>query len=270
MGDFMKRLMIILIAIAMLATLIGGALTASADTDVSVTVDGRKVVFPDAKPFIDENGRTLIPVRFVTEDLGATVEWNAQDREVYITKDGVNIMIRIGQEIILVNGRTKAMDTKAIIKADRTYVPIRYVAEELGATVGWNASTRTVIITTVGGSAEPTPTPTPSKVSSVTPTKDPVTGWIIIKENLTYVEFAMTIPWDPDNEILNKRYDAAEKMLAERYGEEIAKEVFAYVRLKQTRSYVLEMKDFKFKNQIISASGSGIAVDVKVWKEGVF
>ena len=59
-------------------------------------------------------------------------------------------------------------------------------------------------------------------------------------------------------------------MLAERYGEEIAKEVFAYVRLKQTRSYVLEMKDFKFKNQIISASGSGIAVDVKVWKEGVF
>ena len=115
MGDFMKRLMIILIAIAMLATLIGGALTASADTDVSVTVDGRKVVFPDAKPFIDENGRTLIPVRFVTEDLGATVEWNARTGSVH-NKRRVNIMIRIGQEIILVNGRTKAMDTKAIIK----------------------------------------------------------------------------------------------------------------------------------------------------------
>ena len=106
----MKRLLIILAAIVLMVPLIGGALTASADADVSVTVDGRKVVFPDAKPFIDENGRTLIPVRFVTEDLGATVEWNAQDREVYITKDGVYIMIRIGQEMILVNGRTKAMD----------------------------------------------------------------------------------------------------------------------------------------------------------------
>jgi len=189
----MKRLMIAIVAIAMLVTLIGGVLMVNANADVSVTVDGKKVVFPDAKPFIDENGRTLIPVRFVTEDLGATVEWNAQDREVYITKDGVNIMIRIGQEMILVNGKPKAMDTKAIIRDDRTYVPIRYVAEELGATVRWDAATRTVIITTVGGSLDPTPTPTPSKVSSVTPTKDPITGRIKIEENLTYVEFSMSI-----------------------------------------------------------------------------
>ena len=106
----MKKIIITTIIIAMMATLIGGVLMVNANADVSVTVDGNKVVFPDAKPFIDENGRTLIPVRFVTEDLGATVEWNAQDREVYITKDGVYIMIRIGQEMILVNGRTKAMD----------------------------------------------------------------------------------------------------------------------------------------------------------------
>ncbi len=261
----MKRLLIILVAIALMVPLIGGALTASADADVSVTVDGRKVVFPDAKPFIDENGRTLIPVRFVTEDLGATVEWNAQDREVYITKDGVNIMIRIGQEMILVNGRTKAMDTKAIIKEDRTYVPIRYVAEELGATVGWDASTRTVIITTV---KDVEPTPTPVKKPSAAPTKDPVTGWITVEENLTWVEFDMLIDWDPDNEILNKRYDAAEKMFAEKYGQKIAKEVFAYVRLKQTRQYVLEYKEFKLNNQKITVSGKGIAVSVQVWKEG--
>jgi len=265
----MKKLMIILAAIVLMVPLIGGALTVNANADVSVTVDGKRVVFPDAKPFIDENGRTLIPVRFVTEDLGATVEWNVQDREVYITKDGVYIMIRIDQEMILVNGKTKAMDTKAIIKEDRTYVPIRYVAEELGATVGWDAATRTVIITTVGGSPNPTPTPTPSKVSSVTPTKDPVTGWIKIRENVQDVEFSMSILWNPDNELLNKRYDAAEKIFAERYGEEIAKEVFAYVRLKQTGSYVLEMRDFKLNNQIISVSGSGSGLDIKVWKEGV-
>ena len=261
----MKRLMIILVAIAMLVPLIGGALTVNANADVSVTVDGKRVVFPDAKPFIDENGRTLIPVRFVTEDLGATVEWNAQDREVYITKDGVYIMIRIGQEIILVNGRTKAMDTKAIIKEDRIYVPIRYVAEELGATVGWDASTRTVIITTV---KDVEPTPTPVKKPSATPTKDPVTGWIHIREDRTWVEYSMSIHWDEDNEILNKRYDAAEKMFAERYGKDIAKEIFAYVRLKQKGSDVLEYREFKMNNQVITVAGKGSGLDVKVWKEG--
>ncbi|NLM59475.1 MAG: copper amine oxidase N-terminal domain-containing protein [Clostridium sp.] len=261
----MKKIIITTIIMAIMATLIGGVLMVNANADVSVTVDGNKVVFPDAKPFIDENGRTLIPVRFVTEDLGATVEWNAQDREVYITKDGVNIMIRIDQEMILVNGRTKAMDTKAIIKEDRTYVPIRYVAEELGVTVGWDASTRTVIITTV---KDVEPTPTPVKKPSATPTKDPVTGWITVEENLTWVEFDMLIDWDPDNEILNKRYDAAEKMFAEKYGQKIAKEVFAYVRLKQTRQYVLEYKEFKLNNQKITVSGKGIAVSVQVWKEG--
>ena len=146
----MKKIIITTIIIAMMATLIGGVLMVNANADVSVTVDGKKVVFPDAKPFIDENGRTLIPVRFVTEDLGATVEWNAQDREVYITKESTRIMIRIDERNIVVNGKIKTMDTKAIIKEDRTYVPIRYVAEELGATVGWDAATRTVIITTVG------------------------------------------------------------------------------------------------------------------------
>ena len=261
----MKKIIITTIIMAIMATLIGGVLMVNANADVSVTVDGNKVVFPDAKPFIDENGRTLIPVRFVTEDLGATVEWNAQDREVYITKDGVNIMIRIGQEMILVNGRTKAMDTKAIIKEDRTYVPIRYVAEELGATVGWDASTRTVIITTV---KDVEPTPTPVKKPSATPTKDPVTGWITVEENLTWVEYSMSIRWNSDNELLNKRYDAAEKMFAERYGKDIAKEIFAYVRLKQTRPYVLEYKEFKMNNQIITVAGKGAGLDIYVWKEG--
>ena len=261
----MKRLMIILVLIALTVPVIGGVLLVNADADVSVTVDGRKVVFPDAKPFIDENGRTLIPVRFVTEDLGATVEWNAQDREVYIAKDGVYIMIRIDQEMILVNGRTKAMDTKAIIKEDRTYVPIRYVAEELGATVGWDASTRTVIITTV---KDVEPTPTPVKKPSATPTKDPVTGWITVEENLTWVEYSMSIRWNSDNELLNKRYDAAEKMFAERYGKDIAKEIFAYVRLKQKGSDVLEYREFKMNNQVITVAGKGSGLDIYVWKEG--
>jgi len=263
----MKKIIITAIIVAMILPVMVGMLNVSANENVSVTVDGKKVVFPDAKPFIDENGRTLIPVRFVTEDLGATVEWNAEDREVYITKDKANVLIRIGQERILVNGVTKTMDTKAIIRYDRTYVPIRYVAEGLGATVGWDAGTRTVIITTIKD-VEPTPIPTQTP-SNTPPEKDPVTGWIIVEEDLTWVEYSMSIDWDPDNEILNKRYDAAERMFAERYGEDIAKEIFAYVRLKQKGSDVLEYKRFKMNSQFITVAGKGSGLDVKVWKKGV-
>ena len=261
----MKKIIITLIIVVMILPVVGGMLNVNANGDVSVTVDGEKVVFPDAKPFIDENGRTLIPVRFVTEDLGATVEWNAEDREVYITKDKANVLIRIGQERILVNGVTKTMDTKAIIRYDRTYVPIRYVAEGLGATVGWDAGTRTVVITTIKDvESTPIPIPTPS----TTHEKDPVTGWIVVEEDVVDVEFDMMISVSSDNELLNKRYDAAEKIFAERYGEDIAKEIFKYVRLKQSRIDKLDRKEFKINNQIVTVRGSGVAVLIQVWKEG--
>ena len=133
---------------SLLVSIVCVPLTVCAASEISVTVGGKIVNFPDAKPFIDENGRTLIPVRFVTESLGATVEWNEEYQEVKIKKDNVNISIMINNRDIVVNGRIKTMDTKAIIKEDRTFVPIRYVAEELGSTVGWDPNTRTVIITT--------------------------------------------------------------------------------------------------------------------------
>ncbi len=148
MGVMFVRRIVFAIIIALMVSLVGVTWTVSGATAISVTVDGKGVNFPDAKPFIDGNGRTLIPVRFVTEALGAKVEWKAEVKEVYITKDTVKISLRINDRDIVVNNEIKTMDTKAIIKDDRTFVPIRYVAEGLGAKVGWNDGTKTVIITT--------------------------------------------------------------------------------------------------------------------------
>jgi len=138
------------VIMALLVSIICVPLVINGAAGVSVTVNGKTVNFPDAKPFIDTNGRTLIPVRFVTEELGATVDWNQKYQEVTIKKDNVTIRIMINDRNIVVNSSIKTMDTEAIIKEDRTFVPIRYVAEALGATVGWDASTKTVIITTGG------------------------------------------------------------------------------------------------------------------------
>ena len=118
--------------------------------ELSVRVNGDIVEFPDARPFIDDNSRTLIPVRFVAESMGADVDWDNEARTAIIERDGITILVPIGSDTISVteNGVTEyvTMDTEAIISESRTYVPIRFVAESLGAWVSWSDLYSTVQI----------------------------------------------------------------------------------------------------------------------------
>ncbi len=94
------------------------------------------------------NERTMLPARFVAESLGATVIWTkAEPNKVLITKDDVEIIIFIGSDIAYVNGKGVKLDSPAFIENDRTYTPIRFISEELGATVVWNPETQQVVIT---------------------------------------------------------------------------------------------------------------------------
>ncbi len=118
--------------------------------DLAVRVNGYLTDFPDAQPFIDKNSRTLIPLRFVTEALGADVSWNQATKTASVEQDGIRCDITIGKADMLVteNGNTSTvtMDTQAVLKDSRTFVPIRYVAEALGAWVGWSDAYKTVEI----------------------------------------------------------------------------------------------------------------------------
>jgi hypothetical protein len=100
------------------------------------------VEFPDAQPYVDKNDRTLIPVRFVTESMGAEVSWNNYTNTATITKDDTTVKISIGSKTLYVvkglNTSTVTMDTAAVLSEDRTYVPIRFVAEALGAYVDYS------------------------------------------------------------------------------------------------------------------------------------
>ena len=91
------------------------------------------IVFPDAQPFIDENDRVQIPVRALTETMGSDVGWDEASQTVTITnKDGMVISLTIGSDILTTDGEETKMDTAAVIKDDRTYVPLRFVAEAMG------------------------------------------------------------------------------------------------------------------------------------------
>ena len=95
---------------------------------------------------IIRNNRTMLPIRVVAESLGATVGWNAAERKATITKGSDVIEITIDFEIAKVNGKDVKLDAPAFIENSRTYLPLRFVAENLKATVLWDAKERQAII----------------------------------------------------------------------------------------------------------------------------
>jgi len=93
----------------------------------------------DVPPFI-EKGRTLVPIRVISESLGAKVEWDSKERKVTIRLGGNTIEMWIGNPVGRINGKPYKMPdgVPPMIKRGRTFVPVRFVAEGLGAIVSWN------------------------------------------------------------------------------------------------------------------------------------
>ena len=106
----------------------------------------------DVAPKIEKD-RTMLPARFVAENLGAKVEWDGEKQLVTITgknlktDENVTILITIGSATVKVNGKEIKLDSPAFIENDRTYTPIRFISEELGASVEWIEKEQKVIIT---------------------------------------------------------------------------------------------------------------------------
>jgi len=119
-----------------------------------IDVDG-KTVENDVAPLI-RNDRTMLPARFVAENLGATVEWDEEQQKVTITSADKKTVITlvIGLPVIFVTdttakeGATKELELECapFIENDRTYTPLRAIAEALGAKVEWEEATQKVTI----------------------------------------------------------------------------------------------------------------------------
>lgn len=99
----------------------------------------------DVPPVIKE-GRTLIPIRAISEGFDAEVEWNGEERLVSITKGEVKIVLTIGSNIAYVNDVNAEIDVPAEIINNRTIVPLRFVIENMGLNVKWDSETRTIEI----------------------------------------------------------------------------------------------------------------------------
>ena len=130
-----------------MVVIMASCICVNAKSDIKVTLDGNEVYFPDVKPFIDERDRVLVPIRFVSEELGALVDWENESQTAVIKQDKDEIRYTVYKPMAYINGEMIAMDTYGILKDCRTMVPIRFISELLGCTVVWDKNTSTVVIT---------------------------------------------------------------------------------------------------------------------------
>ena len=133
------------ICFVILALLIFTISVVNANPDVTITVNGQKVIFVDTQPFV-ENDRTFVPIRAISEMMEYDVLWDEETETVTIKNNDDEMKLVIGKDTYTVNGDEKQMDVAPFIKDDRTVVPLRFVAEGFGCDVDWIDDTQTVVI----------------------------------------------------------------------------------------------------------------------------
>jgi chitinase len=122
---------------------------------IGVVIDNKPLPFTVSDgmgmPFIDENNRTLVPVRKLLQSIGAKVGYTSVEKGkvvwVFAELDGKHIEINIGSQKYSANGKNLTMDTVAIIRDGRTYIPARTDLEAFGYKVSYSKEGKSVYAT---------------------------------------------------------------------------------------------------------------------------
>lgn len=112
---------------------------------IRLIIDGKQVQ-PAVDPFLSQ-GTTLVPLRIISEQLGASVEWKDEEKKVIITKGTAVLELVINQNTIKVNGEEVILALAPTVIQNITMVPIRVISEQLGANVDWDKTQKIITIT---------------------------------------------------------------------------------------------------------------------------
>lgn len=135
----MKKLCVLAVLIFLL-----NSLTAFAYDDIKLIINGNEIQ-SDVCPVIF-NSRTLVPARAVLEALGADVSWVPTEKKAVISEHSCEIIMYANQDFATVNGENITLDCPAKLINGRIMIPVRFVAETLGADVSWDSAALRVII----------------------------------------------------------------------------------------------------------------------------
>ncbi len=134
------------LALAFLATATASTLPAHAAA-INVVINGQTMTFD--QPPVEQGGRVFVPLRGVFETLGASVVY--ANGVINATGNGKTISLKVGSNQAIVNGQPQYLDVAPFMIGSRTLVPLRFVAQALGASVNWEPNANSVIITGGGG-----------------------------------------------------------------------------------------------------------------------
>lgn len=227
----MKKIALLLSTVLLFTSLFS-TFTGAIEPPLRVVVNGTEIKFPDAKPFIDGSGRIQTPTRFIGEELGATVTWDGNEQKAVFVLGNKKLTLYIGKKEYDLNGQKKQMDTVALLKEGRTFVPTRYVAEAFGATVSWDSAIRTVYVDM-------------TKVIETGDTRN-VTGMLVPKDiELSVVkadgldcEASFLISFLRRN--VEKQKDDMEKILLQKFSEDTVQQIMERVRSKKEATEYME------------------------------
>ncbi len=113
---------------------------------MTLRIDGVPMEF-DPAPYVLPPGRTMVPLRAVFENLGATVTWDGATRTVTATRGDRTIRMTVGAKTAYINSQAHQLDVAPEIRHDRTFIPLRFVAEGLQATVGYDQRSQEISVT---------------------------------------------------------------------------------------------------------------------------
>lgn len=191
--DLFKRVASAAAAVALLAAVSAPALAAN----VTVVVNGQVMSF-DQPPVMRSN-RVFVPMRAIFERLGSTVVYS--NGTINAQGNGRAVHLHIGSTAASVNGNNFTMDVAPFTVAGRTEVPLRFVAQALGANVNWNGNTSTVYISTSGGNNAPSQnyTPQPSTNASFHVTDESPASGATVRSTHPAIHAAFSEPVNRDS-----------------------------------------------------------------------
>ncbi|MGN1231501.1 MAG: stalk domain-containing protein, partial [Anaerotignum sp.] len=182
-----KRLLLTTMAVGMLSSATAYAANVSMNLfyngknhtynakEIVVQIDGEKMT-PKDMPAVAIDGRTMLPMRQIAQELGCEVVWNGDLQQVYVVNDDYTLVFEINKTTGYKNGKEFTMDVPPLIVNDRTMLPVRALATALDLSITWDDPTRTVSIAT---KAEPT---TPTTPTTPTQPTTPTTNYVTLNK----------------------------------------------------------------------------------------
>lgn len=277
----MKQKIGAILAMVLLFVNAVSVITTAAPLPLRVEVNGERIDFPDEQPYVDKSQRVQVPVRFVSEALGAKVDWVAATKTVTVTLGTDQIVLVLGQSTYEVNGTKKQMDTAAARTGGRTFVPLRFVSEGLSASVKWESSVRTVYISTSGFAEDyekaKEETSEPKTDGNIT---EETIGGFKVKHNtgsgldvdkgsskdsyILYLGIRFWVLGEGEGDY-EKQVMEVEEILSQKVEADTVKQVIKYVKTKTKEDQELKMKSFSDKNyevQVVSVLNERIGIAV--------